>query len=170
MTNKIPKSKRISTKIAYNEYEYINEKVKCGDYLNHSDFFRDAIRSKLKSKPINSKRIEKGVRLLLSKEIQANIYLLHQIQNSNNNVPKKKADYLFEGNVKMWYAFLHDIPEFFEEDELYMLYLFYEGLETIIKEKYLEEGILSNSDLIKKTESDGEKVLRKVFNINTFTL
>lgn len=41
--------KRVSTKIAYNEYKFIDEEIKKGNYLNQSDFYREAIRDKIRS-------------------------------------------------------------------------------------------------------------------------
>ena len=48
--------KRVSTKIAYNEYKFIDEDIKKGNYLNQSDFYREAIRDKIRS--IKERRTE----------------------------------------------------------------------------------------------------------------
>ena len=46
---KIPTSKSVSTKLAQQEYDKINELVSEGLFLNSADFVRKAIREKLKT-------------------------------------------------------------------------------------------------------------------------
>lgn len=43
------KSKKISTNLVKSDYISINKLIEKGKYLNHSDFFRDAIRFRLEN-------------------------------------------------------------------------------------------------------------------------
>lgn len=48
-TNIKNNSKKISTNLAESDYISINKLIEKGKYLNHSDFFRDAIRYRLEN-------------------------------------------------------------------------------------------------------------------------